>query len=280
MACEEIKQQLASLRSEKRQVEAVLDNLQGAGLLAAQENLANLTAQIAAEEKRLNDCEALAAPHTAQPFTGRVKDIFCSEASKEIGKDEPYLLIASVDMLAQVQAGPLPVTKPSVHCFKVGPWDDVKAGTRHLASQLASSNNPAFWDLDSQARIVRSPQDVVFLVGLVEHDGASPDAIRGAVHTALEASVLNNLGRTYATFAATLTSAMQGAIDTFSGAGVGPSHANFDDRVGTVKQLSLTTDDLDSINALGKREKTLSFTRVKSSGKISDAYTTTFSFEA
>ena len=85
MACEEIKQRLASLRSQKRQIEAVIGNLQGAGLLAAQENLANITEQIAAEEGRLDDCMAIAeeqADPTPQPFTGRVKEIGCSEASK------------------------------------------------------------------------------------------------------------------------------------------------------------------------------------------------------
>lgn len=279
--CNDIEQQLADLRRQKREINAVIDQLQGAGLQAAQANLAAIEAQIAEEESNLADCRALEQQQTRptpRPFVGRVKDLYCAKAGAELGKQEPYLLMASVDMLAQ--PGPVPVAKPAVHCFRVGPWTNVKPGTRASATDLAPHDNPAFWDLDSRPRIVTAPQDVVLLTGLVENDGASPEAIRGAVHTALEVSVVENLSRDYTTFAGTLADAMAGAIDTFSGLGVAPGHLNFDDRLGRVQQLHLTNDDLDAINALGHREKTLTFEHFKKSGKVTDRYTATFRFEA
>ena len=279
--CNDIEQRLAELQRQKREINAIIDHLQGAGLQAAQENLANIQAQIAAEEGNLADCRALEqqVDHpTPRAFVGRVKDIYCAKAGKELGEQEPYLLMASVDMLAQ--AGSVPVTKPAVHCFKVGPWAGLKPGSRAAATDLKVSKRPAFWDLNSRSRTIAAPHDVIFLAGLVEHDGASPEAILGAVHSALEVSILENLNRDYATMASTLANAMTGAIDTFAGAGIGPSHANFDDRMGPVKQLRLKTDDLDTINALGTLEKSLTFKRVKKSGKVTDQYTATFTFEA
>jgi hypothetical protein len=271
MACEDIRQKLAELRSDKRQLEAVIGNLQGAGLQAAQANLASLTAQIAVQEKALADCEAVAHPPPPQPFVARVKEIYCDEASREVGDEEPYLVIASVDMLALLAGLPLP--KPAVLCFKVGPFGGFKEGTRRTI------NSKAFWDLNSNPRLIASPQDVAFLVAMCENDGASPDAVRGAANTALELSIVQNMGLAYQNFVSTLISAMAGAIDTASVAGLDPLHLNADDRIGRVKQLSLTTGDLDTIAALGSQEKKLSFSRQKASGKVTDQYTVTFVFE-
>lgn len=271
MACEEIKQRLAALRSDKRELETVIGNLQGAGLQAAQANLAKLSVQIIEEEEALADCEAIANPPPPQPFVVRVKEIYCGEGSREVGDEEPYLVIASVDMLALLPGLPLP--KPAVLCFKVGPFTGFSEGTRRTI------NSKAFWDLNSNPRLIASPQDVAFLVAMCENDGASPDAVRGAANTGLELSIVQNMGLEYGNFVSTLISAMAGAIDTASIAGLDPLHLNADDRIDRVKQLSLTTKDLDTIAALGSKEKTLTFSRSKASGKVTDEYTVTFVFE-
>ena len=284
MACEDIEERIKDLKAEKQNLEKSITFLKGRSLALAQKNLARLEGQVASEQLKLKECMALEQQlknPTPRPFVGRVKSISCSKASKEVGKEEPYVLVASVDMLAQGQIAPLPpVTKPAVHCFKIGPWSHVKAGSTLQAHDLDSSDNPAFWDLDSQARIIISPQDVLFLVGLVENDGGSPDAVRGAVQTALGLSVVQNMNRSYDTFASTLASSMAGAIDTASVAGLDPLHLNSDDRIGRVEQLSLTAGDLDRINALGSHEKSLSFKSVKKSGKVTNQYKVTFSFAA
>jgi len=287
MACNDIEQRLKNLRNEKQDLEEGMELVTYPKTLAImQANLDNLKAQIAAEEKNLADCKAIENPPPPRPFVVRVKDIFCSEASNEIGVDEPYLLIASVDMLrlVQVQIDPLPaglvppVRIPAVHCFKVGPWSGVKPGTRHPATELTSINNPRFWDLSGLAKKVASPQDVIFVVGVFENDGSSPEAIRLALEPAMELSLALNLGLEYSALAATLVSDMKGTFDTARLLGLGPAHLNADDRI-DVEQLNLTTIDLDTINALGKHEKTQTFTLTNKSGKITNQYTVTFSFE-
>lgn len=282
MACEDIQQKISSLEAQAKQIQAVLPNLKGAGLAVAQENLANIQSQIASEKKKLEDCRKLAQPAAARPFSARVKDIHCVKAGAEIGKQEPYVLIGTFDMLAQLSAGPVPVPvpKPAVQCFRVGPWSDLKAGSTASTSKLSSRDKPKFWDLNGQPRLVNGTQDVAFLAAVVEHDGASPDAIRGAVGTALEAGVVNNMGRAYTSFVDTMSSVMAGAIDSFAGAGVAPGHLNFDERLGPVEQISLTSTDLQTINALGRIEKPVTFRRKKKSDKVTDEYTVTFLFEA
>jgi hypothetical protein len=125
---------------------------------------------------------------------------------------------------------------------------------------------------------VVSPQDVIFVVGLFENDGSSPEGIRQLLEPAMELSLALNLGLTYSALAATLVSDVKGTFDTVRLAGLSPAHLNADDRVG-VLQLNLTADDLNTINAFGKHEKSITFTLKKNSGKITNQYTVTFSFE-
>lgn len=275
MNCQPIAQRLAELRTQQRGIQALLANLQGAGLQVATENLANITADIAEQERSLADCQAVAAMGgTPRAFTARVKNIRCGAASREVGKEEPYVLIASIDRLATLDA--LPLNKPAVHCVKVGPWSGIKDGS---VSAPPSNLNPAFWDLDARARTLAESDDVVFLIGMVENDGSSPDAIRGAVQSALGVGIWNNLNRDYATFASTLASTMQGAIESSAMLGLDPLHLNADDLIGSVAQLPLSADDICTINALGTLEKALTFSRKNGSGKITEQYTVTFLFD-
>ena len=46
MACEDIAKRLTTLRSEKKELEQLLPNLQGAGFQAVQANIANKTEEI------------------------------------------------------------------------------------------------------------------------------------------------------------------------------------------------------------------------------------------
>ena len=60
--------------------------------------------------------DVIANPPPPQPFVARVKELYCGEGSREVGDEEPYLVIASVDMLA-LHAGLL-LPKPAVLCFR------------------------------------------------------------------------------------------------------------------------------------------------------------------
>ena len=272
MACTEIRNRLAALQRQERELVAVLANLQGAGLQVAQENLANIRADITATQAELSDCEAIDAVDPSgprRPFTANVVELRCLVAGPEIGDQEPYLIVATVDVLAG--AGFV----PDLHTVLIGPWNGVRGGTTAPAPTGARS----FWYLDGHAKTLASPRDAIFVVGLIENDGASPDAIRGSVQTSLRVSLASNLGRDHATLSETLRSAMAGAIDSFAGLGVGPGHLNFDDRI-AVRTLDLTTTDLDAIEAFGSTRTTQRFTKNKRSGDTAYLYDITFELRA
>ena len=280
MACEDIEERLQALRAQKRSLELAMDSITGQELLARKKELAQLMGQIATEQVNLENCRKIAAPHPVVPFVGRVQEIFCAEArKKESGKQEPYLVITSVDMLRTVQVGPIPVTIPTFHCVLVCPWSGVEPGTWHRATELPSRLQPAFWNLSGQAQKVTAPQDVIFVVGLFEHDSSSPEAIRLALETGLEATLIGNIGLEHPALAATMVNDVIGIFDTARIVAMESAAAPLypDDRLG-VRQLTLSAYDLDTINALGTLEKSITFTHTKD-GKITDEYRVTFSFE-
>jgi hypothetical protein len=273
MACESIRTKLADLRQQKREIEQWLPvNHQGPGYQMMLENLSNIEAQIRVEEANLESCEAWAehVPGVSprRRFTGWVKQLRCVEAGAEIGDQEPYVIVAAVDL----RAFPVP---PPLHCTLVGPWANIRAGM----TRFSDSDSKRFWDLDGAARVVATPRDVIFIAAVVENDGAGPDAIRGAVEGAMKVTFTSSLGRAYDTLADDLVSSMVGAVDTFGSLGIGPpDHLNADDRIG-VAHVELTTDDLDTIDVLGTLDKNITVIRRRASGKISDQYTVTLTFE-
>jgi hypothetical protein len=145
-----------------------------------------------------------------------VKELRCDDAGREIGVDEPYLIAATVDRLGQVNLGTVPFVGPvgfskaSVHTLHVGPWTKVKAGETCSTNGLDA--NPSLWDLSGEARALASPEDAIFLVSVLENDGASPDAISGAVSSALEISLLNNAQLEYEALANTCSSGARAAL--------------------------------------------------------------------
>jgi hypothetical protein len=77
MACEEIREKIADLRSEAREIRTVLGSLQGAGAAAAQANLTRIEGLIATEQSNLATCMAAAAsaPAVDTSFVGYVGTI-------------------------------------------------------------------------------------------------------------------------------------------------------------------------------------------------------------
>ena len=287
MSCTALEQKLSGLRQDRAELNSVIGNLQGAGLQAAREQLANLDADIAAAQAAVNDCHAkeqeAAANPGPEPITGAVTSIRCQDAGKEVGDDEPYVIVASIDLLGFISAGtvagvPIGTAVPQVHVVKVGPWAGVAAGETHYVSELPAASRRDFWDLDADPRVIAQPQDVIFLAAVVENDGSSPDAIRGAVETNLNGTKWNNLNRDYDTLVDTMSSSMAAAIDTARIAGLSPAHLNADDRIGPVRHVRLTDADLDTLQDLDPVEKSLTFTQKTANGTIRNRYTVTFTF--
>ena len=206
-----------------------------------------------------------------QNILGTVDRIVCHDAGKEVGHDEPYLLIASFDMFNITIGGVVGVTLPVINVVKIGPWQGVGSGETHHATILPLTNWPAFWDLNATARPIAHPQDVIFLVGLVEHDGSSPDGLRGGVATDLRAALPPNVNKLYAAYVTNMISNMIASIESrtipFLGGGL-----NVDDLFG-VQQLALTTNELNTLNRIEPVEKSLRFTQRRANGTVMNDYT-------
>jgi hypothetical protein len=281
MSCTALQNELRALRTRRNgQAQLVAQLPGGAGLQAAQEVLTQLDADIASTEAALELClaqQAQAEHPVPQNILGTVEKIYCHTASKEIGADEPYLLIASFDMRLVVNLGIVGVTMPGINVVKIGPWSGVHSNDTGYASHLALQNRPAFWNLSGQGSPIAHPQDVIFLVAFLEHDGSSPDNIRGVVRTELLAARITNTRLAYTAYVTNMISNMTGTIETSRLVPSQPS-LNFDDLIGGVQHLALSTGDLANLNALVPVTRTLRFTARKANGNAVNDYTVWFSF--
>ena len=281
MACTALQNELNALRSRRKGQAQLVANLPGgAGRQAAQAVLDGIDADIAATEAALDLClaqEAQAEHPVPQHILGTVEQIQCHAASKEVGAEEPYLLIASFDMRLAVNLGIVGVTMPGINVVKIGPWSGVGSNDIGYASHLVVHNRPAFWNLSGQGSPIAHPQDVIFLVALLEHDGSSPDTIRGVVRTDLLAARVTNTQLAYTAYVTNMLSNMTGTIET-SRLIPGQPSLNFDDLIGGVQHLSMTTGDLATLHALVPVTKTLRFTARKANGNAVNDYTVWFSF--
>ena len=281
MSCTTFQNELTALRARRaEQAELVATMPHNAGYDLAVATLAQIDADIAATQADLNHClaqEEQAAHPVPQKILGTVTQIKCHAASAEIGKEEPYLLIAAFDLTNSINLGIVGVNLPAINVVKIGPWSGVVPDGVYETSMLTKQNRPAFWNLSGQRSTIAHPQDVIFLVACLEHDGSSPDNIRGQVRTELLASRINNTNLAYAGYVTNMISNMTGTIETGRLVPGKPS-LNFDDLFDDVKHLVLTAADLAQLNALDAVTKTLRFTERKTNGKAVNDYTVTFSF--
>ena len=280
--CAPIRNELSALRARRREQAAVVEALpHNAGREHAEEVLDGIDRDIAAAEAELDLCEARAAQDADpvnQPVTGKVTTITCHAASKEVGPDEPYLLIAALDLSNAISPTSVGLPPPPIEVVKIGPWGGVNGGEVHYASHLDAADNPAFWDLDGDPRPIVEPDDVIFLVAMCENDASSPDAVRGAVRAELLVAQAANTVQDYDGYVSAMRSNMTGTIETARVAGLDPLHLNEDDLFG-VKHLALAGGDLDRLNNFEAVEKSLRFTkRRKPDGRAVNDYTVTLSF--
>lgn len=283
MSCTAQQSTVNTLRARRNEQQALVDSLpHNAGWELASDELARIVGDLAEAEAALDLCqaqEAQADNPVPQPISGKVDRIECHDASKEVGHDEPYLLIATFDMTDAVDLGVVGVTFPDISVLKVGPWIGVDRNETHHASHLSSANRPDFWDLDSDPRPIAHHQDVIFLVAMCENDGSSPDAIRGGVRTALLAARVTNTNRSYDAYVTAMISNMTGSIETLRLQGLDPLNLNEDDLFETVKPLALNAADIDRLNNdLLPVTKSLRFTQRRGNGNVTNDYTVTFSF--
>ena len=218
MSCTAQQSEVTALRNRRNEQQELVDNLpHNAGWQLASDELARIQADLTEAEAALELCQdqaAQAANPVPQPITGKVDKIQCHDASKEVGHDEPYLLIATFDMTDAVNLGVVGMTFPDISVLKIGPWIGVDKGETHYANHLSSANRPDFWDLNSDARPIAHHQDVIFLVAMCENDGSSPDRIRGDARANMLAARVTNTNRTYDAYVTAMISIMTGSIET------------------------------------------------------------------
>ncbi len=273
MSCTALQTELDQLKDRRREQQTIVNSMpHNAGWEAAKDVLADIDADITQTQADLDEC--LAEQPKAQNILGKLDRIECQAAQREIGHDEPYLLIATFDMLNVVNAGIVGVNLPAVNVVKIGPWKGVDRYETRTTAHLPSASRQPFWDLDGKARKIAQPQDVIFLVGFMENDNGSPDIIRGAVRDNLLASRVSNTNRAYSAYVTTMISNFRAAIDATKGI------VFADDVIGNVTQLSLTTGDLALLNSTipDPVEKSLRFKTTKANGKVVNDYTAYFEF--
>lgn len=186
-----------------------------------------------------------------------VQSIKSIDDSSEVGSDEPYILVTAANLIGLV---------PQVEVTLYGPFDDVDKGETH-ATIVAPPGTPKpiadiinnspiarkpFWALDNQtAAPIASPNDVVFIVSVMENDDGKPNTLRTLVKLAAVGSLAASTGMARSLRVKKLIADIAGALGTPTGA------PNFDDVVGT-HELVLTTADLVP-PANRKRVKTVDF---------------------
>ncbi len=178
MSCTTQQSEVTALRNRRNEQLELLEILpHNAGYEAASEGLARIEADLAEAEAALELCqdqEAQAANPVPQPISAKVDKIQCHDASKEVGHDEPYLLIATFDVTDAVNLGVVGLTFPDISVLKIGPWIGVDAGETHFTSHLSSANRPDFWDLDSDARPIAHTRTSSFSSRCARTTGRAP----------------------------------------------------------------------------------------------------------
>ena len=87
---------------------------------------------------------------------------------------EPYVLVTSIDLRP---------ARPDVEAFLYGPWP--RTGLRDTAGVVSLVWRESFWKLDISAAPIENPDDVIFLVALMEHADGNPSALRLLVKKAV-----------------------------------------------------------------------------------------------
>lgn len=187
----------------------------------------------------------------ALPVTIALSKIKCLIETDEVGADEPYVLVTAVDL-----SQPL---LPNAEVTLYGPWSDVDAGETHITQPLQPGVNPGdlpfivwrrnAWGPSGQAKAIADPAQAVILVSMMEHDNGKPSAARELVKAAVVGALAASAGMTRAQRVSKLITDINGALAIPTGA------PNFDDRVGTTRELPLSANLLNV--AGGPKSKTL-----------------------
>ncbi|MFE9329716.1 hypothetical protein [Streptomyces sp. NPDC006925] len=161
-----------------------------------------------------------------------LESIRCHTETDEVGADEPYVIVAAVDLSASLPVAGFPLPIPASRAYRYGPFEDVDAKETHGAPFIS------FWGLNGEERALSNPDDAIFMVGLMENDNGSAEALRGLVAAQVNSALFSSLNADRTTRVNLIRQAFISAMETPTGA------PNFDDRVGDPQELRFTREDI------------------------------------
>lgn len=189
----------------------------------------------------------------ATPCVLAVTKVRCLIETDEVGSDEIYILVTGVNLKTPI---------PNVEVTRYGPWVNVDEGDLLQTLPLIPGIDPdqipdlpwrvPCWGLNGKPASIDHPNDVIFLVSLMEHDDGDPAAARTLVKSAVVASLAATMGMNRADRIKKLINDINGALKIPTGA------PNFDDPVGSTQELRLSQTLLQV--ASGAKAKNLVFT--------------------
>jgi hypothetical protein len=197
------------------------------------------------------------------PLTVAVSGVNCIEENDLSANDEPYVLVCTVDLKSPMtislggKSATVPIPRAKVTL--TGPWPGVSSGEYGSVNELPANHRRAFWNTIGKPAPITNPDNVIFLVGLMENDDADPDGVRAAVGAAMSGNLASepaNLDR--ATLVKELKNDYNGALKAAAPAGLSLP-ANTDDVIGGCQELRLTTLDLGWVAHQGSWSKSLNF---------------------
>lgn len=215
------------------------------------------------------------------PIAMTVRKIHCFDTNDVIGSDEPYVLVAGIDLTV--------VPLPNVEVTLYGPWSDVDSGETHstfpvptfpktfpaelqksildFLSQVVPTLRIPFWALDNKStKPIEKPADVIILAAMMEHDNGTPNSLREAAKSAVVAGLAASIGMPRNTLVAKLKNDMDAALDAFN---VDAGFYSTDDHIGHTQELRLAPKDLN------KAQKGVHFINLRFIGDSAD-YRVTF----
>ncbi len=151
---------------------------------------------------------------------------------------------------------------PAFEVIRYGPFPDVDNGETHLAPGIGRS----FWSLTNTPAQLSDPEDVIFVVALMENDDGNPEAVRGVVKTVVASSLASSLNFDRNDKVNKLINDINAVLGVPTGA------PNFDDKVGDPQQILFTQAEFNQAETGQAVEKALNF--------IGDGGSYTLRFEA
>ncbi|WP_345539849.1 hypothetical protein [Phytohabitans rumicis] len=172
----------------------------------------------------------------------------CHTETDEAGADEPYIIVAAIDLRSTVNVGGFGLPIPASRAFVYGAFEDVDEQETHQVPFQP------VWGLNGEARSLQNPDDTIFLVGLMEWDDGNAQALRNLVAASVNSALFASLNVTdRSTRVNLLMQAFNGALQTPTG---GPST---DEWVGLGQELRLVTADVILAETGGTARRSLRF---------------------